>query len=209
MTSLINTAAALKYFKQNDTTMYNLLSKSLKHEKPISIPKPRSTKLYFESLVNAIIGQQISTVAAAAIRKRVHVATGNINPANVSKIHFDKLKACGLSEKKTRYIKENAVRWHEIPYGNFVHMTDHEIITELTKLYGIGKWTAEMFLIFTLARPDVYSYGDLGLTKSLQQNYNYKPHFVRKIHTTVENWSPHQTLASLALWHQKDNSPES
>ena len=86
-------------------------------------------------------------------------------------------------------------------------MTDEEIISELTKLYGIGRWTAEMFLMFSLARPDVFSYGDLGLMQSLYKKYQYIPHYNRKIANTVDSWSPHRTIASLTLWHTKDNLP--
>jgi DNA-3-methyladenine glycosylase II len=64
-----------------------------------------------------------------------------------------------------------------------------------------------MFPIFTMGRPDVFSRGDLGLMQSLYRTYNYKPHYVRKVHTTIADWSPHRTLAALALWHSLDNGP--
>ncbi len=206
--SSIDTAAALKYFKSSDRTMYRMLNQSLSTKKPLQLPMAKQPSQYFASIVSSIIGQQISTKAASAVRQRVTVLLGSITPESVNKVDFEILKACGLSEQKTRYIKRNAEVWHEIPFGNFVHLPDEAVIVELTKLHGVGRWTAEMFMIFSLARPDVFSFGDLGLMQSLYQTYNYKPHFVRKIDTTVQNWSPHRTLASLALWHARDNGPE-
>lgn len=207
MYNSIDTAAALAHFKKADDIMYKLLKNSLAGERSIQVPRPRATEAYFGSIVSAIVGQQISTHAARAIRGRVAVALGELTPTAVQKIDFTVLKACGLSEKKTQYIKQNAELWHDIPYRNFTQMTDEEIISELIKLYGIGRWTAEMFLLFSLARPNIFSYGDLGLMQSLYHNYNYRPHYVRKVASTVQSWSPHQSLASLALWHAKDNPP--
>lgn len=203
----IDTATAQQYFTESDPIMADMLDAALNAQNPIAIPKPKPPSAYFGSIVSSIIGQQISTKAASAIRGRVVELLVDINPETVTKVDFWDLKNCGLSEKKTQYIKQNAELWDSIPTQDFVRMSDEEIITELTKLYGIGKWTAEMFMMFSLARPDVFSYGDLGLMKSLYTHYNYKPHYVRKIASTVENWSPHRTTASLALWHTIDNGP--
>jgi DNA-3-methyladenine glycosylase II len=89
-------------------------------------------------------------------------------------------------------------------------MTNEEVISELTKLYGIGVWTAEMFLMFTLARQDVFSMGDWGLMMSIKNNYGLditKKTHKKKIEKLVVLWAPHRTLAALALWHEKDNKP--
>jgi DNA-3-methyladenine glycosylase II len=207
MNVLIDTGAALKYFKKTDPVMATLLAYSLKTEQPIAIPSPKDSREYFASIVSSIVSQQISTAAARSIKARVVDLVGELTPENVLAVDFAALKACGLSEKKTQYLKHNADVWHEIPVGNFMHMTDEEIIEELTKLYGIGRWTAEMFLIFSMARPDVFSFGDLGLMNSLYKHYHLEPHYVRKIRRTVDQWSPHKTVASLALWHTIDNGP--
>lgn len=203
----IDTTAAKEYFRTSDPVMADILETALTAEHPIAIPKPKPESEYFASIVSSIIGQQISTKAADTVRRRVLSHLGEFTPEAVIKSDFDELKANGLSNQKTKYIKHNAEVWHEIPVGNFVHMTDEEIVQELTKLYGIGRWTVEMFLMFSMARPDVFSYGDLGLMKSLYQHYNYKPHYVRKIEATVAGWAPHRTTASLALWHTIDNGP--
>jgi len=205
--SSIDTVAALKHFKKHDETMARLLAHSLKATSPIQVPIARKPSEYFASIASSIVSQQISTKAADAIKKRVVAAVGKLTPENVLAIDFMELKSCGLSTKKTEYLKHNAGAWHEIPVGNFVHMSNEEIISELIKLYGIGRWTAEMFLMFSMARPDVFSYGDLGLMKSLYKHYNLKPHYVRKVQSTTEVWAPHRTTASLALWHTIDNGP--
>ena len=205
----IDTNMALKYFKSSDEVMARLLAAALQGAAPLEIPTQKKPSEYFGSIVSSIISQQISTKAAAAVRSRVVAHVGKLTPAHIMAADFDELKACGLSLQKTKYIKHNAEVWErgEIPFRNFAAMDNEAIITELTKLYGIGRWTAEMFLMFSLARPDMFSYGDLGLMQSLYRNYNYKPHYVRKIKTTVEGWAPHRTVASLTLWHQIDNGP--
>lgn len=208
-TSSIDTTAALQYFKTCDAVMHQLLTEALQSDHPLTLPTPKPPAEYFGSLLTSIISQQISVAAARAIKTRVAQQLGSLTPAAVQAIDFEQLKSCGLSTQKTIYLKRNAEIWHEIPFADFEHLPDEAIITELTKLYGIGRWTAEMFLMFSLARPDVFSFGDLGLMQSLQQHYNYKPHYVRKIRTTVQNWSPHRTVAALVLWHRKDTPTES
>ena len=203
----IDVPNALTHFKATDPIMADILSNALNAEYPIAIPKQKPTHEYFASIVTSIISQQISTKAADAVRNRVLDFLGEFTPEAVMDADFDELKANGLSNQKTKYLKHNAEIWHTIHIDTFNQMTDEEIITELTKLYGIGNWTAEMFLMFSMARPDVFSYGDLGLMNSLYQHYNYKPHYTRKVRETVENWSPHRTTASLALWHTIDNGP--
>lgn len=203
----IDTTTALKHFKANDSTMASLLESALKGPTPLTLPTPKKSNEYFASIVSSVVSQQISTHAARAIKARVVEALGgSITPQSVTTIDFVTLKSCGLSEKKTQYLKHNAEIWHEIPVEQFKAMTDEEIIKELTKLYGIGRWTAEMFLMFSMARPDVFSFGDLALVQNLYKHYNLKPHFNRKIFSTVEAWSPHRTIASLTLWHTKDNN---
>lgn len=204
MNMSLNTVAALKHFKQNDAVMASLLEEALRGATPLSLPTPRQPHEYFGSIVSSIVSQQISTAAARSIKARVVEALGELSPEAVLAIEFATLKACGLSEKKTEYIKHNAAVWHDIPTGDFILMDDETIIKELTKLYGIGRWTAEMFLMFSLARPNVFSYGDLGLMQGLYSQYKLKPHFNRKIASTVDAWSPHKTIASLTLWHTKD-----
>jgi DNA-3-methyladenine glycosylase II len=203
---MLDPTNALTHFTATDPVMARLLKSALSSKTPLELPTPKEPHEYFGSIISSIVSQQISTHAARAIHGRVVTALGELTPQAVMAIDFNTLKSCGLSEKKTTYIKQNAELWHEITFGNFVHMDNEDIIHELTKLYGIGRWTAEMFLMFSLVRPDVFSYGDLGLIQGLYKHYKYKPHYKRKIATTVAGWSPHRTIASLTLWHTKDTA---
>lgn len=199
---------AREHFEKNDPVMAKLLNDALTAPDPIAVPKPKPVEEYFSSVVASIISQQISVKAADSVRERVvkHLG-GVITPESVLATDFEELKACGLSNQKTKYIKHNAEVWPTLQTQSFSSMTDEEVLQDLTSLYGIGQWTAEMFLIFSLARPNIFSYGDLGLMQGLYLSYDYKPHYVRKIKKTVDSWSPHKTAASLALWFVKDNGP--
>lgn len=203
---MLDTTAALTHFKSTDPIMAALLTAALRGNEPLTLPTVVKPKDYFNSIASSIVSQQISTHAARAIKGRIKTLLGNITPEAVIAVPFAELKACGLSEKKTQYLKHNAELWHEIPYKKFASMEDEAIIHELTKLYGVGRWTAEMFLLFSLVRPNVFSYGDLALMQGVYRHYNHKPHHIKKIKTTIEAWSPHQSIASLTLWHSKDTA---
>ena len=187
--------------------MEMMLRTALKAPEPIELPVPKKSKDFFGAITKSIVSQQISVKAAAAVFARVQNLLGTVTPDRVLALSEEDLRSCGLSGQKTKYIRHNANVWHEVPINDFKNMNDEEVITELTKLYGIGRWTAEMFLMFSLARPDVFSYGDLGLMQSIYQHYPVKPHWKRRIETTVDAWSPHKTLASLTLWWHKDGGP--
>lgn len=207
MSTPIDLDAALAHFEATDTTMHNLLARGLSATPPLATPTPKPTSEYFATIVTSIISQQISTKAADAVRGRVLDTLGTLTPERIQNTDHELLRSCGLSRQKVRYITENAAIWEQIPYTEFAVMEDSAVVAELTKLYGVGRWTAEMFCMFSLARPDVFSYGDLGLMQSLYRNYGYYPHYRRKIQTTVNAWAPHRTAASLALWYATDNEP--
>lgn len=207
MVTQIDLDAAAQHFNVHDPHMASLLHISRTAEHPIAVPQPKEPHHYFHSIVTSIISQQISTKAASAVRTRVEDLLGDVTPTRVQEVDLTSLKACGLSHQKVRYITHNAGVWEQLPYHTFATMEDEAVIAELTKLYGIGRWTAEMFLMFSLARPNIFSYGDLGLVQSLYRNYQYYPHYTRKIAATVDSWAPHKTAASLALWHTVDNGP--
>lgn len=208
MSTHIDTSAALRHFTHADSQMATLLRAATQTDVPVAIPLAKDPSEYFASIVSSIVSQQISIHAAAAVLKRVQTLVGPITPDTVQQHSIDDLRACGLSGQKVKYILHNAAIWHTVPIDNFVAMTDEEVIAELCKLYGIGRWTAEMFLMFSLARPDVFSYGDLGLMNGLFAQYPHlKKHHVRKIKAQVDSWSPHRTTAALVLWFYKDNGP--
>lgn len=204
----IDTTAALDHFKEVDPLMARLLSDALSASSPIAVPSPKPESEYFRSIVSAIVGQQISTKAADAVRGRVFKAMDDVvTPEAALTVSLKELRACGLSERKATYLHHNAAAWGTLPTDKFPEMDNEAIIAELTKLYGVGRWTVEMFLMFSLARADVFSYGDLGLMQGLYESYSYYPHWRKKVRDTVQAWSPHRTSAALTLWFVKDNGP--
>lgn len=161
---------------------------------------------YFESLLKAITGQQLSISSANAIIKRMmKYFNGRPTPAKVAAAKEDELKQLGLSNAKIKYAKDlaNKLINKEISFRNITKKTDEEIITELTKVKGIGTWTAHMFLIFTLGRENILPYGDLGIKKAIMLNYNLKklPTEEKVIQIARKNnWEPYCSIAALYLW---------
>lgn len=216
----IDTQVAMKHFTATDPIMAKMVQAALHSTTPIALPSPKPPNEYFGSIVRSIVSQQISVKAADAVFGRLLTCvnggtvarknrrdTPGITPEHILAVPEDELRACGLSGQKTKYIRHNAGIWPTIDTRHFHSMPDEAVIEELVKLYGVGRWTAEMFLLFTLARPDVFSFGDLGLMQSIYEHYPVKSHHVRKVNTLVKSWSPHRTLASLVLWWHKDGGP--
>jgi DNA-3-methyladenine glycosylase II len=202
---MITAKKILQHFQQADPVMAQVLS-GMKFELETPI---LDTSLYFERLVRTIAGQQLSGKAAESIYKRV-VATlsEKITPQNIINTDNDLLRASGLSWSKVKYLNHLAemVASKELDLTKLPKMTNSAVIAELTKVKGIGKWTAKMFLMFVLARPDVFSFGDLGLLRGLQKLYGLgeKPTTV-EIETIINKWQPYKTYASKGLWHALDN----
>lgn len=168
-------------------------------------------KNYFQALAQAIISQQLSTKAAATIRGRV-VALFNIKkfptPEDFLKMPDKKLRSAGLSHSKILYIKNLAhfYKNHEKEFKNLNKLSDEEIITMLVEIKGVGRWTAEMFLIFTLGREDVFSHGDLGLRNAIKKLYKLrKDPSERRTKQISNKWKPYRSAASLYLWASLDN----
>lgn len=174
----------------------------------IRLAKLKSLKArenHFESLVVSIINQQLSTKAADTIEKRFRALFGKIfpKPSAVLKMADGKMRAAGLSFQKISYIKNlaKAVEQGSLDFKKFGKMPDEEIIADLILIKGIGRWTAEMFLMFSLGRPDVFSHGDLGLRNAIKKLYNIDPKLhTKKLQKLIETWKPHRTLASRHLW---------
>jgi len=208
MKSDFDTKAALNHFKKVDPTMAAMFAASLKHANPVRMSAGKPKGKYFQSIVASIVSQQISVKAADAVWKKFTKGIGKITPENLKTRTIDELRIYGVSRQKANYIIKSAEIWETLPVAKFVTMDNEAVIAELTKLYGIGRWTAEMFLMFTLARPDVFSMGDWGLLTSIKHNYKLDPKkktHVKKIEKLAASWAPHRTLASLTLWHHKDN----
>jgi len=166
----------------------------------------------FVTLARAIIGQQISTKAADAIWQRVADCCGdkNLDAAAVIAAGFDALRAAGLSQRKTEYLLDLARHFHErlVHPARWGDMDDEAIIKELTAIRGIGRWTAEMFLIFNLRRPDVLPLDDLGLARAISLHYYSGEPVSRFDAREVSSaWQPWRTVATWYLWRSLDPNP--
>jgi DNA-3-methyladenine glycosylase II len=159
----------------------------------------------YGALLRAIVGQQLSTKAARTIYGRVRDLFGGTTPSpeQLLEASEEDLRACGLSGRKVEYVRDLAahVLDGELELDRLGDLADEEVIAEIVAVRGLGQWTAEMFLIFHLERPDVLSGGDLGIRKAVQIEYGLKemppPARVLEI---GEAWRPHRSLASLYLW---------
>jgi len=159
----------------------------------------------YGALLRAIVGQQLSTKAARTIYLRVLNLFGGAtpSPAQLLEASEEDLRACGLSGRKTEYIRDLAahVISGELELDRLEELGDEEVVEEIVAVRGLGQWTAEMFLLFHLQRPDVLSGGDLGIRKAIQVEYGLEemppPKRVLEI---GEPWRPHRSLASLYLW---------
>jgi len=164
----------------------------------------------FFTLARAIAGQQISVKAADSVWKKLETALGVVAPASVAGATTRQLRGAGLSQQKARYLRELAAffranrgiaaRWRALP--------DEALIKELVRLDGIGRWTAEMFLIFHLRRPDVFPQADLGLLKAIHRHYNNgNPIEKQDIMWISDRWRPWRTVATWYLWRALDPEP--
>jgi DNA-3-methyladenine glycosylase II len=164
----------------------------------------------FMTLARAICGQQISVKAAQSVWNRVCECVGDITPQNVLARKRPQLRACGLSDRKTEYIADLAQHFADgkIHEHLWPDMDDEAIIAELTDVRGIGRWTAEMFLMFNLLRPDVFPLDDLGLQKGIRVNY-FKGRKVslQRMRRIGETWRPWRTVATWYLWRSLDPLP--
>lgn len=157
----------------------------------------------FISLVNSIVYQQLSFKAANSIWKRVESLVGEITPEKILEKNHEELRSCGVSNSKAIYIKNIANSFVENGYSRdyFENLTDEEIVDELVKIKGVGKWTADMFLIFCLARENVLSFADLSLKNGLRWLYQLDREVNKSDYDRFYKlFSPYNTLASLYIW---------
>jgi DNA-3-methyladenine glycosylase II len=166
-------------------------------------------------LVRAITGQQLSVKAAASIWQRLLARFGGQTPTpeQILADDPDELRvACGFSRAKVAYLRSLAehVRSGELELDRLPELPDGEVTRELTAIKGIGEWTAHMFLMFTLKRPDVLPTGDLGVRNAAMRAYGLeRPPAPFELVALAEPWRPHRTRACLYLWRSLDNEPVS
>ncbi|CAB3789570.1 hypothetical protein LMG28688_02912 [Paraburkholderia caffeinitolerans] len=163
----------------------------------------------FVTLARSVVGQQISTAAAQALWQRVESACPKLVPQQFLKLGHEKLAACGLSKRKTEYILDLAQHFVSgaLHVGKWTSMDDEDVIAELTAIRGIGRWTAEMFLIFNLARPNVLPLDDLGLIQAISVNYfSGEPVTRSEAREVAANWEPWRTVATWYMWRSLEPS---
>ena len=169
--------------------------------------RPGKKKDYFTDLVDAITSQQLSGKAATTIFNRVkEKCGGKITSEKLKNLRTEELRRCGLSYAKCSYVKDLAERViaKKVLVKKLDGLADGQVMEELVAVKGIGRWTAEMFLMFSLARPDIFPVDDLGIQKGIEKLLKRKLN-ARKIGTFAERWKPWRTPAAWYLWKILDN----
>jgi len=164
----------------------------------------------FTTLARSIIGQQISVKAAETVWQRFLLVCPKCTPLQVLKAGGDKLAACGLSKRKSEYILDLADHFKakRLHVDKWAEMEDEDVIAELLQIRGIGRWTAEMFLIFNLLRPNILPLDDLGLLRSISVNYfSGDPVSRSDAREVAANWEPWRTVGTWYLWRSLDPVP--
>ena len=164
----------------------------------------------FYTLARSIVGQQISVKAAQSVWDRLVAKVTKISPKIIIKTHSNSLKSVGLSRQKVKYLKNlaNAFIEKKIKANMWNKMDDEEIIQDLIQIKGIGRWTAEMFLIFNLCRADIFPLDDIGMIKGLCKLYEISyPANKKKISKIGNKWKPYRSVATWYLWRSLDPIP--
>jgi len=159
----------------------------------------------FGMLVRSIISQQISVGAARAIRGRLEalVGTAGIKPASLVALKLEQLRSVGLSPQKASYVLDLAIKVQDgtVRLSQIGRLSDEGVIAELTQIKGIGRWTAQMFLIFALGREDVFPVDDFGVRAAITRLYEYQEHPPRAVLLEIgQRWSPYASIASWYCW---------
>jgi len=164
----------------------------------------------FSTLARSILGQQISVKAADSIWKKLVQTCGAVTPDAMLGAEQDVLRACGLSLRKVGYLQELSARFSDgtLDASEFHQMGDEALIDKLIRIKGVGRWTAEMFLIFHMLRPDVLPMDDLGLQRALSTHYNSNEPVSRlKMRSIARPWQPWRSVATWYLWRSLEPIP--
>lgn len=199
-----DTVRIRNHFRRRDLVIASILN-AMPLEPLASAANPAG---YFGRICREIISQQLGSGAVGAITKRFCALfpRGRATPARVAQLCEDDLRSAGMSWAKARTLRDLAkkILAGDIRFSGFASASDEEVIAELTRVKGIGRWTAEMFLIFTLGREDVFSMGDLALRKGLARLYGRRANGKKSAEAIIRLWSPYRSYACLALWHRAD-----
>jgi DNA-3-methyladenine glycosylase II len=159
----------------------------------------------FSTLARAIVSQQISVKAAESVWRKLGSCMGAISPEHVCLAGELALRQCGLSGRKALYLTELAQQFQCGALGSSFELDDEALIRMLTQLKGIGRWTAEMFLMFHLLRPNVFPIDDLGLRRAINLHYNRgAPLTVPELRALGDTWSPWRSVATWYLWRSME-----
>ena len=195
---------AKKYLSKKDKVMKDLIHRY--KDKTLTTRKD-----IFFSLCKSIIGQQISVAAASSVFKKFNnICNGKINPKVVKKINIHKLKKCGLSRQKAKGIKELSIKFSNKSFNpsSIKKMNDEEAIIYLSTLRQIGRWSAEMILLFTFNRENIWPIQDIGLLRAISNNYKKKYLPPKKfVNSLNKRFSPYCSVATWYLWRSIDNEP--
>ncbi|MBI4193392.1 MAG: DNA-3-methyladenine glycosylase 2 family protein [Candidatus Colwellbacteria bacterium] len=194
------------HFRRVDPVLFGLLKRAGELEEIV----PRSARKLFPALCGDIVAQQLSSSAARTIFKRFAglFPRGAITPRGLLELSDEAMRKAGMSRAKVRYLKDlaRAVASGEVRLSKLAALTDEEAIQELLKIQGIGRWTAEMFLIFSLGREDVFSHGDLGLRMALRNHYGERAASKEEADRITDTWSPYRTWGARILWKLRDET---
>ncbi|HHT68798.1 MAG TPA: DNA-3-methyladenine glycosylase 2 family protein [Firmicutes bacterium] len=194
-----------RYFVYGATEIEHLASRDKKLGEAIEKIGPIKREVYpelFPALVQSIVGQQISTKAQETIWGRMQERFTPFTPDVLAKSPVEELQSCGISMRKAIYIHETAqaIVEGQVDLNAFSTMSDEDVCKELVKLKGIGIWTAEMLLTFSLQRPDIVSFGDLAIHRGMRMLYRHRKITPELFAKYKRRYSPHGTIASLYLW---------
>lgn len=188
---------AIQHFKRVDPILASVIPL-------VDVPDLNPAPDPFVHLVDSIIGQQLSEKAGDTIAARFHgLFPSTVTPAQILNVTDDAMRGVGISRSKVQYIKNIAVATRDgvIDFDALSSMDNEAVIMTLTQIKGVGRWTAEMFLMFALARPDVFSTGDLGLKRAIQRLYKIEHDpSADELIARSSPWSPYRTWASRILW---------
>lgn len=185
----------------------DVLLKSLIEE--FEEPRLSSRGDLFATLIKSIVGQQISVIAASAVWSRLFDLVGEVNPESILAKTHEELRQVGLSNRKVEYIVGIAEAWTEgLGEIDWEQMSDEEVVQELVKLRGVGRWTVQMLLIFALLRQDIFPIDDIGLIRGMEKLYNSgKPLETSELNEISEKWIPYRTMGVWYIWRSIDPEP--
>lgn len=197
---------ALAHYKKVDPILYQA-TKKFGHAVKVRTPLRTNQKL-FEALCESVVSQQLAVKAADAIWARVvSVCGGKVTPVSVQKARLTSLRKAGLSGAKAKTLKAIAeeIQKKGLNLHALKKKTPEDAERELTKIWGVGPWTSDMFLLFALGHPDIFSERDLGLVRSMENLYKLpRTTPLSKLEKIAERWSPHRSYACLILWKARD-----